>query len=172
MRDALLWDLRIEVVAGVLEQESKIQTRGVSISSGNNLLVISIFGYTTTIVVYDGLMHVTDGNKVQMNFRFETRLCVSHIFDALVGTTMGDIGIWKVASWEKLVLKNSKAGYLSAVSISQQDVPRMYKNLWQFPVFTYTVELAGCTLTRKQPRIRSKLKKMHPCQLGDTCDYE
>nr|GEV39700.1 hypothetical protein [Tanacetum cinerariifolium] len=48
----------------------------------------------------------------------------------------------------------------------------MYKNLWHFPVFTYTVELAACTLTHEQPRIRSKLRKMHPCQLGDTCDYE
>ncbi|GKE17873.1 hypothetical protein Tco_1425450 [Tanacetum coccineum] len=39
---------------------------GVLISSGNSLRVISIFDYTT-IVVYDGLMRVTDGNKVQMN---------------------------------------------------------------------------------------------------------
>ncbi|GJQ97797.1 reverse transcriptase domain-containing protein [Tanacetum coccineum] len=30
----------------------------------------------------------------------------------------------------------------------------------------HLVELAGCTLTREQPRIRSKLRNMHPCQLG------
>ncbi|GJW09784.1 hypothetical protein Tco_1575611 [Tanacetum coccineum] len=69
---------------------------GVSISSGNSLRVISIFDYTT-IVVYDGLMRVTD-----------------------VGTIVGDIGIWEVGSREKLVLKNFKVNYLSAVSISQQ----------------------------------------------------
>ncbi|GJT51921.1 stress-response A/B barrel domain-containing protein HS1 [Tanacetum coccineum] len=32
---------------------------------------------------------------------------------------MGDIGIWQVGSWEKLVLKNSKVNYLNVVSISQ-----------------------------------------------------
>ncbi|GJS07712.1 stress-response A/B barrel domain-containing protein HS1 [Tanacetum coccineum] len=145
-------DLRIEVVAGVSEQELRVvnfmglasivdkrwalfdvaandldtffayysvKNRIVSISIGNNLAVIYVFGYTT-IVVYDGLMRVTDGNKVQMNFEFESGICVSHIFDASVGTTMGDIGIWEVGSWEKLVLKYSKVNYLSAISISQQ----------------------------------------------------
>ncbi|GJZ90769.1 hypothetical protein Tco_0662696 [Tanacetum coccineum] len=134
---ACLRDLRIEVVVGVLEQESKIQTRAlvmvdaarlgnirvddvesndycsvknrsVSISSGNNLPVISVFGYTTIMVVYDGLMRVTDGNKVEINFEFETRLCVSHIFDASVGTTMGDIGIWELLhgkNWFSRILK-------------------------------------------------------------------
>ncbi|GKC63459.1 hypothetical protein Tco_1096057 [Tanacetum coccineum] len=42
-----------------------------------------------------------------------------------VGTTIGDIGIWKVGSWEKLVLKNSKVNYLSAVSISQQEYGKL-----------------------------------------------
>ncbi|GJZ05808.1 hypothetical protein Tco_0539601 [Tanacetum coccineum] len=49
-----------------------VKNRSVSISSGNNLLVNSVFGYTT-IVVYDGLMRVTDGNKVQMNFKVKIK---------------------------------------------------------------------------------------------------
>nr|GEZ22565.1 hypothetical protein [Tanacetum cinerariifolium] len=69
---------------------------GVSVSSGNSLRVISVFGYTT-IVVYDELMRAMD-----------------------VGTTVGDIGIWEVGSRVKLLLKNFKVNYLGAVSISRQ----------------------------------------------------
>ncbi|GKC20133.1 hypothetical protein Tco_1022283 [Tanacetum coccineum] len=69
---------------------------GVSISSENNLPVIYVFGYTA-IVVYDGLMRVTD-----------------------VGTTVGDIGIWEVGSREKLALNNFEVNYLNTVSISHQ----------------------------------------------------
>ncbi|GKA78245.1 hypothetical protein Tco_0784782, partial [Tanacetum coccineum] len=68
----------------------------VSISSENNLPVIYVFGYTA-IVVYDGLMRVTD-----------------------VGTTVGDIGIWEVGSREKLALNNFEVNYLNTVSISHQ----------------------------------------------------
>ncbi|GKC11228.1 methylmalonate-semialdehyde dehydrogenase [acylating], mitochondrial-like protein isoform X1 [Tanacetum coccineum] len=85
---------------------------GVSISSENSLRVISVFGYTT-IVVYDGLMRVTDGNKVQMNTGVKIK---RNEFE--VGTTVGDIGIWEVGSREKLVLKNFKVKYLNAASIS------------------------------------------------------
>nr|GFB31866.1 hypothetical protein [Tanacetum cinerariifolium] len=36
-----------------------------------------------------------------------------------IGTTMGDIGIWEVVSWEKLVLKNSKVNYLTVQFLQQ-----------------------------------------------------
>ncbi|GJW41907.1 hypothetical protein Tco_0070706 [Tanacetum coccineum] len=128
-----------------------VKNRSLSISSGNNFPVNSVFGYTA-IVVYDGLMRVTDGNKVPMNFK------CSFYFSAGLGL------LFMILDCENFFGGLSYRDF-TWVSV---DVTRMYKNLWHFPVFTYTVELAGCTLTREQPRIESKLRKMYPCQLGDT----
>ncbi|GJT51923.1 stress-response A/B barrel domain-containing protein HS1 [Tanacetum coccineum] len=83
-------DLRIEVVARVSEQELRV-------------------------VNFMGLASIVDKRWALFDEKPS-----SAEDERSVGTTMGDIGIWQVGSWEKLVLNNSKVNYLNAVSISQQ----------------------------------------------------
>ncbi|GJT08048.1 stress-response A/B barrel domain-containing protein HS1 [Tanacetum coccineum] len=128
-------DLRIEVVAGVSEQElrvvnfiglaSIVDKRWALFDVAANDLDTFFAYYRVQRLLLQKYHHFyTEGRKLYPQptralkfLHYGSNIPIIH---QNIGTTMGDIGIWEVGSWEKLVLNNSKVNYLNAVSISQQ----------------------------------------------------
>ncbi|KAJ0946352.1 putative double-stranded RNA-binding domain-containing protein [Helianthus annuus] len=67
---------------------------------------------------------------------------------------------------ETRVYKNLLQEVSQRVGASLPTYTTFRSGLGHLPIFTCTVELAGCTFTVNQPRTRSKLKRTLPCQHG------